>query len=59
MDTSDQQIFPWIPIRYLRGRSDQNEVSRKSEVSYSSDQNRERDQNRASSWQSFIVNYFK
>jgi hypothetical protein len=21
MDTSDQHTFPWIPIRYMRGRS--------------------------------------
>jgi hypothetical protein len=34
--TSDQQTFPWILICYIRGCSDQNEVSR------SSDQNRER-----------------
>jgi hypothetical protein len=28
MGTSDQQIFPWATIRYIRGCSDQNEVSR-------------------------------
>jgi hypothetical protein len=27
MDTSDQLTFIWIPIRYTRGCSDQNEVS--------------------------------
>jgi hypothetical protein len=32
MDMSDQETFPWIPIRYIRDRSDQNEVSRNSEV---------------------------
>jgi hypothetical protein len=33
VDTSDEQTFPWIPKRYIRGRSDQNQVSRKQEVS--------------------------
>jgi hypothetical protein len=51
MDTSDQQTFPWIPIRYIRGRSDQNETRRKSEVSRGSEQNG------ASPSQSFIVSY--
>jgi hypothetical protein len=27
----DERTFPWILIRYIRGRSDQNEVSRRSE----------------------------
>jgi hypothetical protein len=27
MDTSDQQKFPWIPVRYIRGRSDQKSVT--------------------------------
>jgi hypothetical protein len=42
MDTMDQKTFPLIPIRYVRGRSDQSEVSRKLEVSHSLDHNRER-----------------
>jgi hypothetical protein len=28
MDTSDQQIFPWIQISYISGRSDKNQVNR-------------------------------
>jgi hypothetical protein len=43
MDTNDKQTFPCISICYIRGRSDQNEGSRKLEVSHSSDQNRERE----------------
>jgi hypothetical protein len=31
LDTSDQQTFPWILIRDIKGHSDQNEVSRSSE----------------------------
>jgi hypothetical protein len=58
MDTSDQQTFPWILIRYIRGRSDQNEVSRKSEVSLVQIRI-ERDQNEVSPRQSFIVTYCK
>jgi hypothetical protein len=38
MDTTDEETFPCIPIRYMRGRSDQNESRRKSEVSHSSSQ---------------------
>jgi hypothetical protein len=30
MDTSNQQIFSWIPLRYISGRSDKNQVSRSS-----------------------------
>jgi hypothetical protein len=35
MDTSDQQAFPWIPIRYIRGSSDQIEVNQKSDLCHS------------------------
>jgi hypothetical protein len=41
MDTNDERTFPWIPISYTTGRSDKNEISRKSEVSHSSEKNRE------------------
>jgi hypothetical protein len=41
MDTRVQQTFSRIQIRYIKLRSDQNEVIRKSEVNRS-DQNREK-----------------
>jgi hypothetical protein len=57
MDTSNQQTFPWTPTRYIRNRSDQNEVSRKSEVvivqvSRSSEQSRAEQNRERPEWTS-------
>jgi hypothetical protein len=55
MSLWDQQAFPWILIRNIRGHSDQNEVSHV-QIRIERDQNGG-SQNGASPRQSFIVRY--